>query len=441
VIDQLKRFIEEKNLLARHDRVLIAVSGGLDSMVLFHLMKQLDVEMAVAHCNFQLRNNDSDEDEEFVREHCERNTVPFFCKRFETNNYAIEHKLSIQMAARELRYAWFEELMAGKGFTKLATAHHFNDSLETMLLNWVRGAGIEGLQGIPYKRKQIVRPLLFATRDEINAYSAAHQVIWREDISNQTSDYQRNFIRHQVLPPLKRINVSLETTVRESLTKVEEERDFYLKSVEDWKKMFVTEEGVVIKISKEGFLHSAHGASLLWETAKLSGFTYHQCQAAWEIRDGHVGKQFLSSSHKMVIDRHFFIVTPVENYWKEITIQYGEWMACLGPWKLDIRDGSEIKPSGSPNEAVIDYDQLTFPLIWRKWRAGDAFYPLGMSHQKKISDFLVDNKISIGEKDSVTVLESGGEIVWVAGHRIDNRFRLTSATKRAITFVLSPLLS
>lgn len=437
MLDQLKRFVQEKNLFARQDRVLIAVSGGLDSIVLLHLMKQLEVEIAVAHCNFQLRGDDSDQDEEFVRRHCEKNLVPFFCKRFETNNYATENKLSIQMAARELRYAWFEELMEGKGFTRLATAHHFNDSLETMMLNWVRGAGIEGLRGIPYKRNQIIRPLLFATRDEINAYAADHQITWREDISNQTDDYQRNFMRHQVIPLLKRINVSLETTVRESLTKVEDEWAFYLKSVEGWKKKFIIQEGTITKVSKEGFLHPAHGASLLWHSLKIFGFTYEQCVEAWEIKDGQPGKQFLSTTHKLVVDRDYFVSTSLENYWNEMIIQSGQSQASLGPWKLNISDVSEITPSEHLNEIVIDFDQLTFPLTWRKWKAGDFFYPLGMTHRKKISDFLIDRKISVGAKDAVTVLESAGEIVWVAGHRMDNRFRLTPATKRAVRILLS----
>jgi len=406
-------------------------------MVLLHLMKRLEVEIAVAHCNFQLRGNDSDGDEEFVRSHCERNQVPFFCKRFDTNIYATENKLSIQMAARELRYAWFEELIEGKEFTKLATAHHFNDSIETMLLNWVRGAGIEGLRGIPNKRNQIIRPLLFATRDEINTYAANHQITWREDISNQTDDYQRNFIRHQVIPPLKRINVSLEATVRASLTKVEDEWTFYFKSVEDWQKKFIKEEGDVIKVSKEGFSHRAHGASLLWHSVKALGFTYDQCVEACEIKDGQAGKQFVSGTHKLVVDRDYFISTPLENHWNDTTILSGQSDADLGPWRLNIHEATEIKSTDNPLTAILDFEKLSFPLTWRKWKAGDHFYPLGMTHRKKISDFLIDRKISVGEKDAVTVLESAGEIVWVVGQRIDNRFRLTSSTKKAINFIVS----
>ncbi len=436
MVDKLKRYISEKNLLDRHDRVLIAVSGGLDSMVLLHLMKQLEVEVAVAHCNFQLRDEDSDQDEAFVRVHCEKWNIPFFCKRFETNNYATENKLSIQMAARELRYAWFEELMEGKGFTKLATAHHFNDSIETMIINWVRGAGTEGLRGIPSKRGNIIRPLLFATRDEINTYAAEQIITWREDVSNLTDDYQRNFIRHQVVPLLKRLNVSLENTIRESVIKMDDERTFYLKSVEDWKKKFVLMEGEVIKISKEGFDHPAHGASLLLQCLKPMGFSYEQCVESLAIKNKQSGKQFLSATHKLVVDREHFIVTQLEGEWNEIIIQPDQRQYTLGSWVMVISDSSGIMPSDDPNIAVVDADKLDFPLRWRKWKPGDTFFPLGMNHHKKISDFLIDSKVSVGEKDSVTVLESAGKIVWVAGHRIDNRFKLTMDTRKALSFLL-----
>ena len=437
MIEKLKHFVDELNLLSPRDRVLVAVSGGLDSMVLLHLLKQLETEVAVAHCNFQLRGDDSDQDEAFVRAYCESKDIPFFCQRFETNNYATENKLSIQMAARELRYAWFGELMEVNGFIKLATAHHFNDSIETMLLNWVRGAGIEALRGISPSRGNIIRPLLCATRDEINDYAADHTITWREDISNQTDDYQRNFIRHQVIPPLKRINVSLENTLRESVHKTEDEWAFYQKSVDDWHKRFVIRDGEILKISKEGFLHPAHGASLLWQTIKSKGFSYEQCVEALHIKDKQSGKYFLSSSYKLVVDRDSFMVTRQENDWHEVFIQRDQSQVALGPMKLEIRESDPIPPSQNQNEAMLDADKLVFPLRWRKWLPGDQFFPLGMDHHKKISDFLIDRRISVGEKDRVTVLESAGEIVWVAGHRIDNRYKLTSVTKRALTFLLS----
>lgn len=437
MIEKLKGFIKEQNLFDKHDRILVTVSGGLDSMVLLHLMKQLDVEIAVAHCNFQLRDDDSDQDEAFVRWHSDKMSVPFFCKRFETNNYAIENKISIQMAARELRYAWFDELLREIGFTKLTTAHHFNDSIETMLLNWTRGAGMEGLRGIPSRRNYIVRPLLFATREEIVNYAADNQIAWREDISNQTSNYQRNFIRHQVVPQLKRINMSLENTIRESVMRIEDEWSFYQKSLKDWQTNFLIHEGTVIKIRKEGFSHPAHGASLLWHSVKLFGFSYEQCAEALEIKDKQSGKQFLSTSHKLVVDRDHFMVTLLENRWTEVSIQAGQQQVILGSHQLAISESSLINPSKNRNEAVLDADKLVFPLRWRKWLPGDYFIPLGLGHRKKISDFMIDRKISVGEKDSVTVLESAGDIVWVVGHRLDDRFKLTSSTKRALTFLLS----
>lgn len=436
MVDKLKRYIDEKHMLSPQDRVLIAVSGGLDSMVLLHLMRQMDVDVAVAHCNFQLRDEDSNEDEVFVRVYCEKWNIPFFCKRFETNNYATTNKISIQMAARELRYAWFEELMEGKGFTKLCTAHHFNDAIETMIINWVRGAGIEGLRGIPSKRGNIIRPLLFATREEINEYAAEQTITWREDMSNLTDDYQRNFIRHQVMPLLRRLNVSLENTIRESVSKMEDEWAFYLKAVEDWNKKFVLTEGEVIKVDKEGFGHPSHRPSLLWQNLKSMGFSYEQCVEALEIKDKQSGKQFLSATHKLVIDRDYLIITLLEIGWDEIIIQQDQYRATLGPWVMDISASSEFKPSDDPARAVVDADNLDFPLIWRKWKPGDTFFPLGMNHHKKISDFLIDNKISVGEKDAITVLESAGKIVWVAGHRIDNRFKLTPGTRKALTFSL-----
>ncbi len=437
MIEKLKSYIGEKDLLTSSDRVLIAVSGGLDSMVLLHLFHKLDLNIAVAHCNFQLRGDESDRDEEFVRDHCDKINTPFFCKRFETNNYATESKISIQMAARELRYAWFQETMENQGFSKLATAHHFNDSIETMLINWVRGAGMDSLTGIRATRANIIRPLLFALRDEIVTYAAANQITWREDISNQTDDYQRNFIRHQVIPQLKRINPSLEHTIRESVHKIEDEAAFNKKSVDDWKEKFMVRQGEVIMIGKIGFVHPAHGASLLWNCVKSFGFSYEHCKEALEIKDKQPGKQFLSGSHKLVVDRDHFVLTPEESHWSEVSIQANQHSATLGSWKLDIALPRDSKFSDTTNEAVLDADKLVFPLRWRKWKPGDYFFPLGMEHRKKISDFLIDNKISVGEKDSVTVLEAAGEIVWVVGHRIDNRFKLTDNTKRTISFLIS----
>lgn len=435
MINKLKKYIVEKNLIHLQDRVLVAVSGGLDSMVLIHLLSQLEVDLAVAHCNFQLRDKESDRDEEFVRSYCEKHGISFFCKRFETNNYASEKGLSIQMAARELRYAWFGELLRHQGFTKLATAHHFNDSIETMLLNWTRGAGLDSLKGILPMRDNIIRPLLFATREEINVYASIHQITWREDISNQTDDYQRNFIRRQIIPQLKRLNVSLENTLRESHFRFEDEWSFYRKAVDKWKNKYVSQVGSQLKISKEGFLEQGHGASLLWQTIRDFGFGYQQAVEMVEALDKQPGKLFLAGDYKLVVDREFFILTK-EVILTEVVLEQGQSMATLGSVKMSIALTSLIKPSDNSRQATMDADLIKFPLIWRKWKHGDYFYPLGFPHRKKLSDFLIDQKVPVNLKDSVTVLESDGEIIWVVGHRLDNRYKLTSHTAQSITFTL-----
>ncbi|MCU0368519.1 MAG: tRNA lysidine(34) synthetase TilS [Cyclobacteriaceae bacterium] len=441
VLDKLKHYIEEKNLINQHDRLLIAVSGGLDSMVLLQMLHRSGYEVAVAHCNFQLRGNDSDQDEEFVRQHCVRLNIPFFSKRFDTNNYASEHKLSIQMAARQLRYHWFSTLMSEKGYAKLATAHHFNDSVETVLLNWIRGGGIDLLKGILPIRENIIRPLLFATREELNHYAAENEITWREDISNQTDDYQRNLIRHQVIPQLKRINSSLENTLLESTRKIEGEIRFLENCLEAWKAQHIESENTITRISKSALSEPAYGASLLWRIIRDVGFAFHMCEEIIATLPGQPGKQFYNDTHRLVVDREYLLITKRIQVWNDNRIEENQSEVRMGDWHLKIDRDAALKPSELLNVAVLDSDKIQFPLQWRKWKIGDSFYPLGMNQRKKLSDFLIDNKVSMVEKDAVTVLECGGEILWVAGYRIDNRFKLTKDTKRAISFTLQPYLS
>ena len=437
MLEKLKEYIEEKKLADRHDKILVAVSGGLDSMVLLQMLHTLKFSVAVAHCNFQLRGNDSDQDEKFVKQYCERLDIPFFSKRFDTNNYATEHKLSIQMAARNLRYSWFAQLQNERGFTRLATAHHFNDSIETVLLHWIRGGGIESMKGIAPVRGTLIRPLLFATRDELNQYAADHEINWREDSSNQTDDYQRNFIRHQVIPQLKRINVSLENTLIESIRKIEGELAFFNSSFDAWRDRNSLFDKGFFKLRKSALIETSYGASLLWRCIKEMGFDFPICEDIIRSIAGQSGRQFYSDSHRLVIDRDFLIVTRKQDAMEELIIDSTPSEASMGSLKMKVESCDEIKPSDLPTMAVLDADKIQFPLRWRKWNQGDYFYPLGMNQRKKVSDFLVDNKISMAEKESVTVLESAGEIVWLAGYRIDNRVKLTPETKRAISFTLN----
>ena len=425
--------------IARHqlckatDKILLAVSGGLDSMVMLRLFHQAGYAVAVAHCNFQLRGAESNGDEEFVEERCHHLKIPVYSKRFDTNNYAWENSLSIQLAARELRYTWFEEVLAREKFDKVATAHHLNDSLETVLLNLCRGTGIDGLAGIPLANRFIIRPMLFASREEIESYAVGEKITWREDSSNFTDDYQRNFLRHQIIPKLKEINPSLEHTFFSTLEKVRGGVELMNEARKQLENVFIYKDEGKTVIKKEAFKSFQYPAPVLWEMVKHFGFNIEQCEEIIQSLHGQPGKKFLTSAYQLVIDRESLIISARQNSWEKTEIQSGQIQASLGPWNLNI-EVSEPDVKFNPLEAVIDLEKLDFPLRWRKWKAGDSFCPLGMDHHKKISDFLIDQKISVADKDTVTVLESSGEICWVAGHRVDNRFKITSQTKRAVIF-------
>lgn len=428
--------------IARHqlckatDKILLAVSGGLDSMVMLKLFHQASYNIAIAHCNFQLRGAESDGDEEFVKEQCHELKIPFYTKRFDTNNHAWENSLSIQLAARELRYTWFDELLTSEKFDYLATAHHLNDSLETVLLNLCRGTGIEGLAGIPLQNKSIIRPLLFASRTEIEEFAASSKISWREDSSNLTDDYQRNFLRHQIIPKLKEINPSLEHTFLSTLEKVRGGVELMKEGHKQLENSFMSKADGKTYVRKAAFQSFRYAAPVLWELIKQYGFNVEQCEEINQSINSQSGKRFLTSTHQLVIDREYLIIWLRQDFWERTEILAGQEKLTLGPWILDINESEPVIKSDR-TEAVIDLEKLYFPLRWRKWKAGDSFCPLGMDHHKKVSDFLIDQKISIADKDAVTVIESNGEIVWVAGYRIDNRFKITPQTKRAITFRIS----
>lgn len=405
-------------------------------MVMLNLFHQAGYSIAVVHCNFQLRGEESDLDEAFVIGRCEHLQIPCYVKRFDTNNYAWENSLSIQIAARDLRYAWFDEILTQHEFNKVATAHHLNDSFETVLLNLCRGTGIEGLAGIPLQNRSTIRPMLFATRAEIEDHAKAEKIKWREDSSNFTDDYLRNFLRHQVVPKLKEINPSLEHTFFSTLEKVRggvELMNAAQRNMEE--KFFSKEEGKII-IKKKTFQSFQYPGSVLWEMIKQFGFNVEQCEEITQSIHGQSGKKFLTSSHQLVIDRDSLIISMLQSTWEQIEIKENQVHTILGRWRLEMKESKPIINS-TQAEAILDLEKIHFPLLWRKWRAGDSFCPLGMEHHKKISDFLIDQKVPVPDKDNVTVVESNGQIVWVAGYRVDNRFKITPQTKRAVTFRIS----
>lgn len=433
VVEQLLNHINRYALCKTTDKILVAVSGGLDSMVLLHLLKAAGFRIGVVHCNFQMRGDDSQADEELVRVTCAESNTSYFVRKFDTNDYATTHGISIQMAARDLRYIFFQELLQRESYDYLATAHHFNDSIETILLNFVRGTGIDGMAGIAPKKEKIIRPLLFATRKMILDYANKHKITWREDSSNLTDDYQRNFLRHQVIPKFLEMNPGFEEGFRDTQERIAGSVLFKQAYVSGILSAAVDTRDNKSVVNIRKIQESVSPAVLLWELIKHLGFNYDQCRQI--VNDHQSGKLFFSDSHQLLIDRtQYFIERKQSSDFLTQTIEKGQLKVGQAPFVLTTREVlySDFKMMKDSSLAQLDADQLKFPIVWRRWQAGDYFIPLGMRQEKKLSDFLIDLKIPFNTKADVTVLESGGDIVWVVGYRISERYKVTPDTKRIL---------
>jgi tRNA(Ile)-lysidine synthase len=422
MLKQFLEFIRKNNLFTTDDHILLAISGGLDSMVMITLFMEAKYNVAVAHANFKLRGEESDGDEAFVRAFCEARSIPFFTTAFNTNNYAAEKKISIQMAARELRYVWFRQLVKQHSFTKIATAHHADDQAETIFLNMVKGEGLNGLTGMPLNKRNVVRPLMFASKENLEHYARNTQMKWREDSSNKEDNYHRNFIRHQIFPRIHKINPGLNESLLRTSVKAKGEMLILKHGLEAIKaEFFATDDLGLISIRKSLFEKFTEPA-VAWRLLDEYGFTLEQAEDL--VATAHQpGKIFLSETHRLVVDRETILLHPL----KPLSAGGSIWITGAGTFTLGnqrITCSITTGPfSKSANEAWLDFSQLTFPLTWRHWQEGDRFMPLGMTGFKKVSDFLIDEKISLPEKENVTVVESNGEIVWVVGHRIDERVK------------------
>jgi tRNA(Ile)-lysidine synthase len=410
------QFIEKHKLCTKDQRVFVAVSGGIDSMVLLHLFVNTGYNVTAAHMNFGLRGEESDKDEAFVRAQCSHWGIHLVSKTVETKNYATNKGISIQMAARDLRYEWFSELMKSEPGSVLATAHHVNDSGETMLLNLVRGTGIDGLTGIPLKNNGIIRPLAFASREGISQYATQHSITWREDQSNLDDHYQRNFLRLHVMSLLKQINPSLDDTLSKNFTRLGAERELVERSLVNLRERYVQDKDNNIRISKKALDGFTHKPGVLLKMIEPFGFNLSTAESIVAAMEGQAGKIFFSKEHQLVIDRDDLIISSFQTPEIEIT----------------IHETTEATFSNDPDVACLDADKIHHALVMRRWKDGDSFQPLGMKGNKKVSDFLIDEKISLTEKQSTMVLTCGDDIVWVVGMRIDDRFKITPATKRVL---------
>ena len=433
MVQKFIAYINEKGLFMPENKILLAVSGGIDSVAMLQCFKDAGVyNFGVAHCNFGLRGEESDEDELFVKKLAKRAKVTFHSHFFETDAFANQEKISIQMAARQLRYTWFEKLKEAYGYDYIATAHHRNDSLETVLFNLVKGTGIAGLHGISPKSGDIVRPLLFADKEAILDFVAEKQLSWREDSSNESVKYSRNIIRHEVVPVLKKINPDLENSFQHTVDRIQQVEALYDKTIESLAAKAVEKKGKDVYIDL-GLLKSEDiGSAMLWELIKPYGFNYVQAKEIFERLFDGAGKIFDAPTYRLNIDREHLILSPSQlGDFFPSPIQLGQKTYENENLALNFATVTSegFKITSNKKTAALDFELLKFPLELRKWQRGDVFFPLGMKQKKKLSDFMIDEKIPLNLKERVFVLTSEGKIVWVIGYRLDDRFKITENTK------------
>ena len=420
---RIQKFIEEKNLFSPNDKVLIALSGGADSVALLRVLLSLGYACESAHCNFHLRGDESNRDESFVRNLCHRLSVPFHVIHFDTETYAQEHHLSIEMAARSLRYEWFEKLRKERNASVIAVAHHRDDSVETFLLNLIRGTGIDGLKGIAHKNGRVVRPLLQESRESIIHYLEAIDQDYVTDSSNLQDEYMRNKIRLNLLPLMKMMNPSIMETIQETGMRLSEVASIYHRDREEMKKLKVShlsEESMWVSIAD--ILNDVAPISFLHELLFPLGFNLSQ------VKDIHrclsvpqSGKRFYAKEWEVIRDRD------------ELQIKKLDSNEAIPELLMETMD--YIPSFVIPREkeiACLDADKVIRPLIVRKWQKGDKFVPLGMTGKKKVSDYLTDKKFSLLQKEKQYVVCCGETIVWLVDERIDNRFRVTNQTTRIL---------
>jgi tRNA(Ile)-lysidine synthase len=415
-------------------KLLIAISGGLDSVVLTHLLFKQKFNLSLAHCNFDLREMDSNLDELFVKKLADQMNLTFFSKKFNTKQFAKKNNLSIQLAARNLRYGWFKNLLESEKLDFVLTAHHANDNIETFLINCIRGTGISGLTGIPLRNGNIIRVLLPFTRAEILQYAKENAITWREDLSNAELKYTRNKIRHQIIPLLKEINPNFLTSFNKTIQNLQMTRQIVEDTVNDLKQSIFSEEGEIQKINIEKLKKLKDPKAYLFEL--LKSYEFSEWNDINNLMDAQSGKQIVSKSHRIIKNRDFLLLSKRElNDKKEQ--QYLIKDSQTGLVKEDIklkliRSKFLDQNNVSEKTAFVDWDKLTFPLLVRKWQKGDYFYSLGMVGKKKLSKFFKDQKLSLIEKEKIWLLCSGDHVVWVIGKRLDDRFKITNQTKNIL---------
>lgn len=419
MLEKFRKYINDNHLINKGDRILVALSGGVDSMVLAELLRREGYDIAFAHCNFHLRGAASDGDEQFVRDYAERVGVKLFVKQFDTMDFVENNKVSVEMAARELRYAWFDELL-GSGFDKLALAHHADDQIETFFINLLRGSGIKGLKAMQPRNGMYIRPLLWALREDIKNFAVENGIQWREDSTNNDTVYLRNKIRHELMPVLDSIKPEAREKILESVNYLASENQLYRELLKEKISQIEKIDGVLHSIPKRHF-----DRQLLFEWIRDYGFSYSQSESIFASLGGEPGKEFYSNDYQLVVEKESVDIFPIDPV---RTMHALSQQLTMQP--VQTTNALSLLITDNPNIAQLDYDTLKLPLRTRFWQQGDRFRPLGMHGTKLVSDFFNDNNFTTFQKKTTLILvDNDGQIVWIVGHRIDDRFKITDKTK------------
>ncbi len=447
--ERFKNIVTKNNLFSSKDKLLIAVSGGVDSVVLCELCKQAGYDFMIAHCNFQLRGEESERDENFVKDLANKYNVELDIKKFYTQIYAEDRKISIQEAARELRYGWFLQKLEWLKHTTqksifLITAHHADDNNETLLMNFFRGTGLHGLTGIPAFNDYIRRPLLDFSKEELLAFAKENKLEFVEDSSNQSSKYTRNFFRNEIIPAISKVYPQVKENLQDNIKRFKEIEKLYQLSVSELKKKLCRYKGNEIHIPVKQLM-GYDNTALIYEIISAYGFNEKQVDEVIKLAASDSGKYIQSpdNNYRIIKHRHWFIISPVIATESEnIIIEEGDKQVLFSLGKLSIERTSDpsfdkLRTQISNNAVSLDTKEIKFPLLLRKWKTGDYFYPLGMKKKKKLNRFLIDQKLSISDKENVWVIESDQRIIWVVSYRIDERFKVTDKTKTVFSITLA----
>jgi tRNA(Ile)-lysidine synthase len=439
-----KKHIDDNLSFLKDKKLLIAISGGIDSSILTHLFHQLNFSISLAHCNFSLRGKESNKDEQFVKELGSELDVKTFTKKFDTEKYASENSLSTQMAARELRYKWFQKISLENNIDFILTAHHKDDVIETFLINLTRGTGIDGLTGIPEVNGNVVRPFLPFERNDILVFAAKNKLAWREDKSNSSIKYVRNKIRHKIVPVLKELNPNLLDTFNNTLENLKGSQQIVADRIENIKEKVTSLQNGNVCFNISEVQKLSNPKVYLYQLLKEYGFT--EWDDIKDLLNAQSGKQVFSKTHRLLKDRDYLILSVIEHSIELSTFEISkDTKEIKHPLKLKFNtveipfdnknDQNRILNNlifDDPNTISIDYNKLKFPLALRKRQKGDFFFPIGLYGKKKVSKFFKDQKLSLFEKENTWLLTSNNEIVWVVGHRLDERFKVSKNTSKIL---------